>query len=169
MNSGRAPSKGGEDLTLARIHVRDIKSDLMHALDNRTTSTRTCCRCRGLRLRASLPLPDQTLHAAHGRAARVVQRVCEVACERHEALEARQLAGGLGAPLHEDTLEAAHHRTAARQGQPALEPALEPAGEPAGELGVRWGAAEDGLGLEHLQQPAQHAQAQRSQPRAEER
>ena len=141
----------------------------MRAINNRTTSTRTCwlLRCRrGLRRRdASLALSDETLHAAHGGAARLVQRVCEAACERHEALEARQLAGWLGAPLHVDTLEASYHRTAAWQGQPALYTALWPA-----LLGVRRrGAAEDGFGLEHLQQLAQHAQAQRPQPCTEER
>ena len=74
----------------------------------------------GASLRLSRPLQDQTLHAAHGRAARVVQRVCEAACERHEALEARQLARWLGAPLNEDALEASHQRAAGRERQPTM-------------------------------------------------
>lgn len=56
---------------------------------------------------------NQALYASHGRAARLVQRVGKAASERHEALEPLQLAGGLGAPLHKDTLEAAHLRAAA--------------------------------------------------------
>ena len=102
----------------------------------------------GASLRLSRPLQDQTLHAAHGRAARVVQRVCEAACERHEALEARQLARWLGAPLNEDALEASHQRAAGRERQPTMRAARSRARS--GALGVRCGAAEDGLGLEHL-------------------
>ena len=107
----------------------------------------------GASLRLSRPLQDQTLHAAHGRAARVVQRVCEAACERDEALEARQLARWLGAPLNEDTLEASHQRAAGRERQPTMRAARSRARSRArsGALGVRCGAAEDGLGLEHLQ------------------
>ena len=118
----------------------------------------------GASLRLSRPLQDQTLHAAHGRAARVMQRVCEAACERHEALEARQLARWLGAPLNEDTLEASHQRAAGRERQPTMRAARSRARSRA--LGVRCGAAEDGLGLEHLQQVAQHVQAERAQVRA---
>ena len=106
----------------------------------------------GASLRLSRPLQDQTLHAAHGRAARVVQRVREAACERHEALEARQLARRLGAPLDEDALEASHQRAAGRERQPTMRAARSRARSRArsGALGVRCGAAEDGLGLEHL-------------------
>ena len=106
----------------------------------------------GASLRLSRPLQDQTLHAAHGRAARVVQRVSEAACERHEALEARQLARWLGAPLNEDTLEASHQRAAGRERQPTMRAARSRARSRArsGALRVRCGAAEDGLGLEHL-------------------
>ena len=106
----------------------------------------------GASLRLSRPLQDQTLHAAHGRAARVVQRVCEAACERHEALEARQLARWLGAPLNEDALEASHQRAAGRERQPTMRAARSRARSRArsGALGVRCGAAEDALGLEHL-------------------
>ena len=106
----------------------------------------------GASLRLSRPLQDQTLHAAHGRAARVVQRVCEAACERDEALEARQLARWLGAPLDEDALEASHQRAAGRERQPTMRAARSRARSRArsGALAVRCGAAEDGFGLEHL-------------------
>jgi hypothetical protein len=82
--------------------------------------------------------------------------VCEAACERHEALETRQLARWLGAPLNEDTLEASHQRAAGREGQPTMRAARSRARSRA--VGVRWGATEDGLSLEHLQQVAQHVQ-----------